>query len=836
MPNSRPTLFGGSIQNIEVSAAYGIDGGTAQISLVFPGDGPGASEDFSNRFPKLGSPIGIVWGEFSFGGILQRYLHNKSLSGYTWDVVLESPGRLLQGIQIILDAYDGTNFYGQFPSISSNVFVGGNIRNIWNVFGVRENYFTGGVFGGSNVNSLGFPALDAVNIIESISRSEEIFGGQAKFGDHFYEVDLSPLKTFVNEYYRLKGPIQSLGSIIDDCCSIFSHDFIPTIRPKSGKIITNGLIENPVLSIFINQKTYQPEPDRIKDLVKDYESQGRLISANFGKEFVNNPTQRLVIGGPASKYEIIDKTRFIPVWGFRTAQKIEAVPSVEANFYIGTNYSPNSNAFVPILDNKVANWLRANFPQQTNFGEYWAAKVLEVRCAISGFDTWAMYHILNKSILAPYLYTYCDIQDESSYNSKEFDLLAINAIKNGDPMAYQYCSGKTKAGSIPEDFKTILNDLCSAISNSGNEFYGRKFLVQLSEEPGGIFNNIKWIPEEYRAINAWDIADSAWVEPSLYGPMRVDAYRDISFYDGEGKLRAACEWLIQEGNLVKDFSSISDSYEMQGRTIASSNVQVDSNIYVQNGHLYALVTVPPVYLDDGYMTDSKFLFQYMQILGLIPNAEFSYNALLNAGMDFNSIFSFSLSPAMDIPYVVGVPRQSNKYSWGTWWNKIEGDGSAEVIIEDSLRPETYGSYGALQQVAFSAYAHIENSGIGDTENGSMEVTGVPEYNIAERMAGSGPYLTGIDISVSSDGITTSYKFNSWTPQFGRLSRFNADRLSNINKNNIRFLQEQRQKFKKPALPSFSEMLRRNIENSRINNMYAIHGPSAILNLGNDNDE
>jgi hypothetical protein len=574
----------------------------------------------------------------------------------------------------------------------------------------------------------------------------------------------------------------------------------------------------------------------VKGIVKEYEQRGLLAGANFGKEFVNSPTQKLVVGGPASKYEIINKIDFIPVWGIKTAQKIETVPSVSDNFYYGTNYSPKSNAVIPVLDYKVSNWLRALYPRQTNFGEYWPSTVFEVRCAMSGFDTWALYHILNKTVLAPYVYTYCDLQDENSYAGREFDVQAITAISNGDPVAYQYCSGKIKSGLISEEILDILNSLCSIISTAGNEFYGRKFLVRLSEEPGGIFNNIKWIPEEYRVINAWDIADSAWIEPALYGPVRVDSYRDIAFYDAEGKLKPACEWLINESSLIKDFSNISDSYEIQGRTIASYNVQVDRTVYVQNGHQYALVTVPPVYIDDGYMTEDRFLFDYMQVLQLIPDADYSYNKLLQGGMDFSSVFAFPLVPAMDIPYVVGVPRQSNKYSWGAWWNKVEGDGGTEVILEDSLRPETYGSYATLQQVAFSAYAYIDNSGIGDTESGSIDVATIPEYNLAEKMGGSGPYLTGLDISISIDGITTSYKFNSWTPQFGRLNRYNADRISNINKNSIRFLQEQRQKFRKRELSSPFADRRKNMEKSRINNMFNMNGIGAILNNLNPDEE
>ena len=52
-------------------------------------------------------------------------------------------------------------------------------------------------------------------------------------------------------------------------------------------------------------------------------------------------------------------------------------------------------------------------------------------------------------------------------------------------------------------------------------------------------------------------------------------------------------------------------------------------------------------------------------------------------------------------------------------------------------------------------------------------------------------MTGLDISISDGGVKTSYKFSTWTPTFGKLNKYNADRIARINKASIKFAKETR---------------------------------------------
>ena len=57
--NEPSLLFGGYIEKASLNVGYGSQSSTAQITIVYDKDGPNAQEDFTLRFPILGTCIGI---------------------------------------------------------------------------------------------------------------------------------------------------------------------------------------------------------------------------------------------------------------------------------------------------------------------------------------------------------------------------------------------------------------------------------------------------------------------------------------------------------------------------------------------------------------------------------------------------------------------------------------------------------------------------------------------------------------------------------------------------------------------------------------------------------
>ena len=147
VPNEPPKMFGVYVKNVSSSIGWGGQGGSCQMTLVeHPEQGleipkPAFSGVDPLNSPAVGTAVGFQYGSFSFGGILQRYTYKESTGGFTYDVVLESPAKLLDGIQVILDEFQGTifspanAFYPYFGSTEPDQFDYEFVTNVWNVFG-----------------------------------------------------------------------------------------------------------------------------------------------------------------------------------------------------------------------------------------------------------------------------------------------------------------------------------------------------------------------------------------------------------------------------------------------------------------------------------------------------------------------------------------------------------------------------------------------------------------------------------------------------------------------------------------------------------------------------
>ena len=159
MPNvtipSPPEIFGLKVASISASMGWGGQGGACTLSLVDEGTPP--------DLPPTGTACGFAFGGFSFGGHLQRWTYKESLSGRFYDVSLESPAKLLDGVQVILSEFErGYSEAGgpatAHPTAENNgVGVDAGVRNVWNVFAEWESFFHGGSFGDADTNSAGIP-------------------------------------------------------------------------------------------------------------------------------------------------------------------------------------------------------------------------------------------------------------------------------------------------------------------------------------------------------------------------------------------------------------------------------------------------------------------------------------------------------------------------------------------------------------------------------------------------------------------------------------------------------------------------------------------------------
>ena len=180
------------------------------------------------------------------------------------------------------------------------------------------------------------------------------------------------------------------------------------------------------------------------------------------------------------------------------------------------------------------------------------------------------------------------------------------------------------------------------------------------------------------------------------------------------------------------------------------------------------------------------------------------------------------------PTAAAVPILSNTQTYGPWYAFADSyggsgvPGSVAMSVDEGLTPWEYGGSGymkagGLAQVAnaVTAMQYGERGevtvpgypvgGLGGALNGSVSIYSgralyvgscvasglTAPYNyvsglgISPSAAYTGPAsISNINVTVSPQGVTTSYTVSSFTPVFGRFSKGNAERIKQIGQNRL----------------------------------------------------
>ena len=796
----------------------------------FIGDEDGAYDP--RLSPLIGTAVGLRYGDpgvdrsnqFYFGGIFQRYTYAESLSGRTYNIILESPAKLFDGIQVILDEFQGTIFspvnafygggpwqnYGEAPDqfTYGEKFGEDYVYNVWNVFAELENYAfndtTGGNFGNADVNSVGIPVLKLLDILQKFGDDDAnaVFGGPAQFGSSSYKFDFSELREAVEATapdYRVKGPVSNLNGILSDICETIQYQYFPQIIGPSGTddvgtLDTNG-IANPTVKIKMIDMGKPPQPGIIDDLVNDVKSQGKLISSAVGKELQNATTQKVVVGGAATRYYDAPVSSFFSVFKKSTS---------------GT-YVPDTLAVARYASKSHKNTVPLQFPDQFG-GATYNASIFEMRMSLAGMEAWEIYKAFQTMLeleggdAEPNSTLY--IGDYPPWFSRVFTTKALlEQIAGFQTNTLDLMNSFTgqAAQAFEEEQKKRAQEMYNVVNKAASEYYGQVFFAPLPYEIGGRDNNFRWISEDFQYEASWEICDSAWYYDIDSGEESYPV-ADVMSYDGEGRLKAHSTFLP---NGISDFSALGSDYAVGfGGRLVSTKGGPDKDLYWQelDGELvqpYALVrTGAQIRTFDNVTTPD---FGLTVLADLFFGLDIPPAAYIDPGKQGAQI---PIPPGVALPISIGVPQLSNRYRWGPWYaygkdgeTKLK-NGKAEVIIDDNLRPETFGSSELLNQAAFAtAFSGIGN--LQAVESGYVEVAEFPSFNVGDRWADQGPYVTDVQIDISLDGCKCTYKFNTWTPNFGKLAKYNMDRIARINQSSLAFAQRYAERRERRPLPSLS---------------------------------
>ena len=681
---------------------------------------------------------------------------------------------------------------------------------------------------------------------------KEVIGGPVHYGMSLMTIDMSDLKTAISthipnkDFLRMKGPVQSVQAIVQEACDFIVHDYVVTldlvkdIMPNGSSdepTITNGVIPQkyreddpeqevvgPAIRFKLLNKQAAPEPGAVKDLIDEYrqkpENERTLQSSTHGTESSNVVTQKLLLGGKASRiWEALSSSHLIPAYGKRP----------DGSWIVGTGFDDATTVEV---------WGEEG-------AQYTDVTVLELRCALASEEAWTIYRQLCQefgisTVTSPFT---------SRLTLK--GLRALNKVAKGTwswTMASSGFSGEQIDGTMrlmntsdATDNVRREDSRWNAVSNVAQNYFGKTYFIMLPTEPGALDNNIRYLnEEEYDFESAWEIADSGW-DPEFRAK---GSYNDV--YTTEGKLKACAGYRVETSTAAKmvdvDLSGLGATFPLQSRGgygfspdlnfIGTSSVQVESQIFYQdvkslkhlldsNGDLKydpcnehgqrALVhiTCPQVLSNDmgnalwsAMKNIGENLHEAMGA-GMIGGSAsdwdngFQRGIQIEPGDNLANVASTWLSqirgaPKVKHPTIICIPQESNMYTWGPWYSYGKGEnrhfGKAAVEQDTNLRPEVFGSASSLDKAAFSL-VNADTADMYASESGSITLAEFPQYNIADRFNANGPYITKMDVSVGTNGLTTSYSFSTWTRKFGKIAKYNVTRMADINKNRIKRLRE-----------------------------------------------
>lgn len=811
-------FLGALVSRVDVGLGWGSDPGYCNIDLV---EDPDNGHFFDP--PDLGSGCIFNFGKLSFGGILKRYDYNENTSsGRTYSVVLESPNNILTGVIFVFKNFQGT-IYTDDTDITNlaakpvMTYGGEYPSNIINLYADKENYEYGGMFGNADNNSMGYPVVNLVQDIEEAIQNGN-FGGTVKFSDTSYSIDLSELATVLSNapLLRINQQYSDLISTVGTVCEHTNNDFTFNL---TGTVDSRGVVQSDgKIVLKLLSRAFPPNKNVISEVINNFNNKPdvdkNLISYTKGKEYADIPTQKILFGGAASRYWLADYKNIYPIWG-------SIGEGINTTYFGGSSLYEYNNPFAPI---KIV--VDGGFENNFTWVE---TTPLELRCSLGGRQCWTAYHLLlafkegrNGLTFGNFQITEDDFAKLLAGDLGPNDL-CDTTIENAENAALWLYGDKVGRQTYAQRW---VNARYNAVLRAASSFYGREFLVAVPGEVGGKENSFRWVKLDQKQEDAWTLSNSAWA-----GDRAGLEFPDIKFFDEEGRLQPV---VIYPNFENADYASLNSDY---ARTSLGTNYGVLANASLDTNFGTRWFDIDGYALDKSgnikkdsrgnpivTKTTSGFVRVSIEALPLYDqysNYYNGFNSLCNLilGIDLLpsnhclfgfSNLDFSMPPAMTAPEYLGIPQESSRYVWGPWFafNNTTGNvGKVEIMEDLDMRPEVFGSIEGMNKFA-SDMVRTDLASLVESETGSVEIAEEPAFNLAERFYSSGPYVTGISIVADAQGgFNTTYKFSTWTTNFGRLSKYNLDLLRKSRSEVYKFQKKIYDLFrKKPPQPIRANLL------------------------------
>jgi hypothetical protein len=595
------------------------------------------------------------------------------------------------------------------------------IRNVLNPFGFWEQ---NGGFGAALVNDGGMPWFRVRDGILAIANSpaQGLFGGPLTLRGFQYGLDLSELPQ-PPAYYRVGGGASaSLLEIIAQVCEDGGCDFFVELHGYT-------------IVVRVVSRSAQPPLGTISAIANTNYG-GTVNRSSNGVELRNELTGAFLIGGEFAELFLTDAiTQF---WGYDISGNAIVGQQLDYNFF------DKNGHLIQVVPTEVMN-LNAS-PVSDVIGDVsYVCTTLEMRFAQVSQDSWEVFMQHQRPDAAAVI----GITSPFRNNALPQAAAMRPDLVNDDAAAAQ---------AIAEDIHGRVSRMYEFVRGTADEFLGKKFLVFLP------FLFVSEDPETLKIRTSYEITDSAWVVEDGLEPLGLTEINADLFKTPDGRFKAFAAYTGLEG---ADLSKVSP----QGSAVQGDNLYMDVSV---NPQLVFTPTPSAVVTFNGPLVDDEatpFGDPVVWAAAIQENEQEGQKHLAQCPI------SLKVAPATRAPAALAIPLKSNIVTYGPWLAQ-GAYGKVRVEQDPSLVPWTYGSNEALE-LAAEARVGSTITNQQEVESGSITLAAPPTVSLGDALQANGPALTAITVDCGGDGVKTTYRWQTYTPRFGTMSKTFIERVKKV---------------------------------------------------------
>ena len=784
MSFTRSTFCGCSVRGF--STQLGWNGQHSQLSVQLVVD-PANGDVWAP--PPIGSPAYFSFYSLNFFGIFQKYEEKKGSDGLpVYDIIVVDPREILEGAQVIIGGYNG------------------GVQGVYNLFNVYG-YWESLGFGGSLINDSGMPWYLIKGGLLALANQPayKTYGGPLTFKGVKYGLDLTQLPTMPNFYRIGGGHNMSILEIITRICEDAGHEFFIELVGYTIKIKTVSRRVQPPLGTIaaLTNSGYGTD----------------LVRSSDGLELRNEVTTAFLVG---SEVSVLHQTDGISsFWGYKSTGEPILGQANRINFKkagftarlrnpitptdtigIFDNWADVSWPQTPmymLVDNEIikltGDWIQItataysyNF-ERAQFGTTatshsggatmemvlhsligetmtlnssviadiigtvdYPCDTIELRLAKVNFDSWAAYMVHYKSTMATAMGITSPIRGMGAnrrlapdlINDRPADLRSINR------------------NAITTDANAKQMRCYEFVKSHADEYMGRKFAVSLP------FILFKQDVDTLKVSKSYDISEGGYL-PDGSSPLGLSLLNEDVFKIQDGRFKC----FVNFTNLTNvDLSYISNQGTVIENGLLFMEAHADPNI------IFVPLPAAVITLQGPVLEKATDSVGDITVIGAVlqENAAVANQILGRAAF---GILSARVSPATRKPILAAIPLKSNILTYGPW-TALGTAGKVRVEQDSSLNPWNYGGYASMNQAAL-ARVNDALTNMQVSETGSIERAGPPTISLGGVLQANGPNCTNIDVSFGTNGVTTTYRFQTYTSRFGVLSKLNAEKFKTMSK-------------------------------------------------------